>query len=320
MLAYRSWASRTSLRLPKIASASSKNSTALTPPGLGEDALRFFSGLPDVLVDHRGQVDGVEVQPEVRGDHLRRHHRLRPESPANSADTPRPQPRPVASASPRAPGHGAARGGELLEGTAYDGGQDQVVPGHLGLDPAGQALQAGGVLRRMPIRRSPAEIRPVPGAAAALGADGARWTWAGPRRGGRRASPGSMSAPGPLEVQSAAGGAARARRGTGVSTERAGCSTRAGPQVVAPHEDHGARPPGEDLDRLDVAVGQRLDRPATSPAPRIRGLPGDRADEGLGSGARATSVRSATTAPLPPPSARRPRWQRRYRPRARAGV
>ena len=49
MLAYRSWASRTSLRLPKIASASSKNSTAFTPPASAKIRSRFFSVSPTYL-------------------------------------------------------------------------------------------------------------------------------------------------------------------------------------------------------------------------------------------------------------------------------
>ena len=34
---------------------------------------RFFSVSADVLVDDGGEVDGVQVQPQVAGDHLGRH-------------------------------------------------------------------------------------------------------------------------------------------------------------------------------------------------------------------------------------------------------
>ena len=49
MLAYRSCASRTSLRLPKIASASSKSRTAFTPPASAKIRSRFFSVSPTYL-------------------------------------------------------------------------------------------------------------------------------------------------------------------------------------------------------------------------------------------------------------------------------
>ena len=43
------------------------------PAGLGEDPLEVLLGLADVLVDDRGEVDRVQVQAELGGDHLRRH-------------------------------------------------------------------------------------------------------------------------------------------------------------------------------------------------------------------------------------------------------
>ena len=49
MFAYRSCASRTSLRLPKIASASSNSSTAFTPPASAKIRSRFFSVSPTYL-------------------------------------------------------------------------------------------------------------------------------------------------------------------------------------------------------------------------------------------------------------------------------
>ena len=45
----------------------------LTPAGLGEDPLQVLLGLPDVLVDDGGQVDRVQVEPQVAGDHLGGH-------------------------------------------------------------------------------------------------------------------------------------------------------------------------------------------------------------------------------------------------------
>ena len=41
--------------------------------GLGEDPLQVLLGLTHVLVDHGGQVDGVQVEAEVAGHDLGRH-------------------------------------------------------------------------------------------------------------------------------------------------------------------------------------------------------------------------------------------------------
>ena len=46
---------------------------AVHPLGLGEDPVEVLLGLADVLVDHRRQVDDVEVEAQLAGQHLGRH-------------------------------------------------------------------------------------------------------------------------------------------------------------------------------------------------------------------------------------------------------
>ena len=144
MLAYRSCASRTSERLPKIASASSNSRTAVDPARLGEDALEVLLGLPDVLVDHRGEVDGVELEAEFAGEDLGRHGLagagLAGEQPGDAPA--------AAAAGPHAPlararGPDAGRGRRARRPGCAWWRAGRVVPPDGGFDPAGEPLETG---------------------------------------------------------------------------------------------------------------------------------------------------------------------------------
>ena len=61
------------MRLPNNASASSKNRIALLDSASLKIFARFFSVSPNVFADHRRQVDLVQVELQLVGDHFRRH-------------------------------------------------------------------------------------------------------------------------------------------------------------------------------------------------------------------------------------------------------
>ena len=277
------------------------------PAGLGEDPLEVLLGLPDVLVDDRGQVDRVQVQPEVGGDHLGGHGlagagvagEQRGHAAAAAAALAHP---PVDEHLVAVPGPG----GQLLERPAYAGCQHQVVPGHLGLDPAGQPLQPGGVLG------ADAAAQVVGGDPAAVeqgrrlgGVDGALHL--------RRAE-GEVGAEGvrvdvgadSLEV------VAQQRDPLARPEHRRldGQRWRRRPPGVprrGAEEQHGRRPPAQPLHRLRVVLGQVLDGPGhqagvaqqrlagagqrPAPAGRDRGPAGDRSTT---TASRPVACRAAT--------------------------
>ena len=73
MLAKRSCASLTCVRWPNSASASSKNSSTLARSQASNTCAQVLLGLADVLVDHAGEIDPVELDAERARQHLRRH-------------------------------------------------------------------------------------------------------------------------------------------------------------------------------------------------------------------------------------------------------
>ena len=130
----------------------------MTPGRRREDALQVLLGLADVLVDHGGEVDDVQLQVEVVRDHLG-GHRL---AGARVAGEQGGDPDAATAAGPHPPVSehllpvpGPQR--DLLQGGEDGGRQHQVGPADARLDPAGEPLQRGPVLRA----RAEAE---VPGA------------------------------------------------------------------------------------------------------------------------------------------------------------
>ena len=67
----------TSLRLPKSASASSKKRIAFARSAAAKTRARFFSVSPMYLLTDRGEIDLVEIEPELARDDLRGHRLAR---------------------------------------------------------------------------------------------------------------------------------------------------------------------------------------------------------------------------------------------------
>ncbi len=133
--------------MPKIASALVEKQYAVDAGRLGEDPLQVLLGLTDIFVDHGREVHGVEVEPEVARDHLRRHRlagagvagEQRGDPAAAAATWPHP---PVGEHTLAVPGPS----GQLAELAGHLVRQHQVGPADRRLDPAGEPLQAGRVL------------------------------------------------------------------------------------------------------------------------------------------------------------------------------
>ena len=164
---------------------------AVDARGLGEDLLQVLLGLADVLVDDRGEVHPVQVQPQLAGDHLGRH-RLAGAGVAREqggdAD-----PAAAARTHPPLGEHLLAvprTGGELAQLHGDGVGEHQVRPADGRLDAAGETFEPGGVLRpgtRLeqatvdgPLVEGRGELRPPDGAADLPGAEmqverGPRW-------------------------------------------------------------------------------------------------------------------------------------------------
>ena len=304
-------------RLPNSASASSNSSTPLTPVGLGEDPLEVLLGLADVLVDDRRQVDDVEVEPEVAGDHLGRHRLagagVAGEQRGDAAARGR---RPAASATRRAPARGAGPGRRARAAAPRRrSGSTRSSQPTRRLDAAGEALEAGGVLR------PGARLQQVGGRRA--GRRG--WRRAAPtgRRGrsGRGRAAGARGQQNPAASPSAVG--PQPSRSAGASRGASACSgtsrLHAGSQLTSPASSTGN---GSDASRRRASAAasvrastgsatsphprSRASRPASGPAPPAPG--GSPADAG-----RARRRRSRP----PPAPPRRPRS--RCAGRGRAG-
>ena len=146
--AYRSWLSRTSVRLPNRASASSNSRIAPLRLGGVEDAAQVLLRLADVLADDAGEVDPVEVEAQVRGDDLGGHRLAGPARPREQGGD-------AAAATelgPEPPGLVDAAAlldlvGELAQLRADVGVDDDVVPAPGGLDPARELVEPGPGLR-----------------------------------------------------------------------------------------------------------------------------------------------------------------------------
>ena len=275
------------------------------PAGLGEDPLEVLLGLPDVLVDHRGQVDRVEVEAEVGGDHLGRHGLAGAgvageqggdaAAPATAAAHPPLGEHPVAVAGPR---------GQIGEGSPHSRGEHEVVPADLGLDPPGQPLEAGGVLGAYAAAQVLGGDAPVPelgrrsGRPRPPGAPGS-----GRERGARPGRPASSPAVaagadrGQLLVPQlepvADGQASARRRPTGWRSTTAGPRSPPRPAAAArrPRSASGRR---RDATRPGARPVRRPARPPRSSASRTA----SRATA-AGSATAANRSRSRTTAPIP---------------------
>ena len=252
---------------------------AVDAVGLGEDPVEVLLGLADVLVDDRGEVDDVEVEAELAGDDLGATSSCPcPESPANSAV--------IAGAARGAAGRMSplvehdARGGAPARparaaATPTSRRQDEVGPADARLDAAGEALQAGGVLRPR-AGRQVVDGRPVRGRheATCAAASAARADLLGRRVGtGRRRRVGSKS--------SASSPSAAPRAGRGRRARDAGALGTSARLVARPCRVPGRLPNrtsrpgivGERADgRTSARRGQRR-RSARRRAPRRAGRP-----------------------------------------------
>ena len=272
------------------------------PAGLGEDALQVLLGLADVLVHHRGQVHRVEVEPEIRRDHLGRHRlagagvageqRGHPVSPAAAAPHPPVGEHRVAMPGPR---------GDLLQPAQHRRGQHQVLPADLGLDPPRQPLEPGGVLRPDAAAQVVGGDRPAGHLGRRLG--GARRPCGpGPDRGrgGRRGDAGSSD--GSCGPSSRSHSASRSRPpSTGASASSGPSVDHCGSQVVEPDQQHRYVRAGQPVQRLGSGLGQRLDRAGDQPRAEQQRLADRQIGErgGVGRGDPASRPRSTVNAPIP---------------------
>ena len=257
--------------------------------GLGEDPVEVLLGLADVLVDDGREVDDVEVEAEVAGDDLRRHRLARPGvagEQAGDAAGPRAALAPIPH-SPTTLSRCRARAVSSRSWRLDDRRQDEVRPADDRLDPAREALEAGGVLgpragRDVVDGHRPARRRSTARRAACA----ARTIWSGREAEGerdrRRVEAGTG---GPLvERGRARARGARPTVATGASRRSGASRAHAGSQARLPDEDRPGRgtprtrgpPPAprstSDLDRADdhARAAQAPPR-ATPPRPRSRG-------------------------------------------------